>query len=166
MPRINRVVSRLKRPASPANHAAQLRNLVAAHTGTVILRVPSGTDSTPVAEALGRTMDRSVVKVDLAQVASRFIGETEKNLDRLFAAAAASGAVLFFDEADALFGKRSDIKDSHDRYANVELGYLLQKIEAYSGIVVLASNALQGVDPALSKRLRHALELAWPPTDE
>lgn len=166
MPKVNKFAPRLKRLALPASYTAQLRHLVAERVGTVILKVPSGTDSTHVVESLARTMDRSVVRVDLGQVVSQFIGETEKNLDRLFATAEASGAVLFFDEADALFGKRSDVQDSHDRYANVEVAYLLQRIEAYSGIVVLALNTQQSVDPVLSRRLRHVVELPWPPKDE
>jgi SpoVK/Ycf46/Vps4 family AAA+-type ATPase len=152
MPRVNRIALRLEDLALPADRAA-----------TVILKAASGTDRTQAAEALARTLGCKLMRVDLSHVASPYIGETEKNLDRLFATAAASGAVLFFDEADALFGKRSDVKDSHDRYANVEVGYLLQKIEAYGGIVLLASNGRQNMDPAFLRRLRHVVELSWPP---
>ncbi|KQW44872.1 MULTISPECIES: AAA family ATPase [unclassified Roseateles] len=166
MRKVNRFPLRLKRLALPADYVAQLRHLGTARAGTVILRVTPGTDSTQVVEALARTVDRSVVRVDLRRVVSRFIAETEKNLNRVFAAAEASGAVLFIDEADALFGKRSDVRDSHDRYANLDVAYLLQKIEAHAGTVVLAGNALQRGDHALSGRLRHATELRWPPKDE
>jgi len=160
---VNRVALRLEDLALPAGCAAQLRNVVMGSGGTVILTVSRGADKTHAAEALASAMGRSVTSVDLGQVVSRFVAETEKNLDRLFAAAEASGAVLFFDEADALFGKRSDVKDSHDRYANVEVGYLLQKIEAYAGIVVLVSNGRKNMDPAVLKRLRHVVDLRWPP---
>lgn len=103
------------------------------------------------------------MRIDLGRVVSRYIGETEKNLDRLFAMASASDAVLFFDEADALFGKRSDVRDNHDRYANVEVGYLLQRIESYRGLVILASNARHNIDPAFLRRLRYIVDLPWPP---
>jgi len=129
----------------------------------VLLTGPSGTGKTLAAESLAGTMGRDLMRVDLGRVVSRYIGETEKNLSRVFATAAASVAVLFFDEADALFGKRSDVKDSHDRYANVEVGYLLQKIESYRGLVVLASNARQNIDPAFLRRLRYVVALPWPP---
>jgi SpoVK/Ycf46/Vps4 family AAA+-type ATPase len=163
MSKVNRIASRLEDLALPANSVARLRSVATARAATVILTVPPGTNRTHAAEALARMMGRHLMSVDLGQVASRFIGETEKNLDHVFAAAAASGAVLFFDEADALFGKRRDVKDSHDRYANIEVGYLLQSIEAYSGIVVLASIGRQNMDPAFLRRLRHIVDLPWPP---
>lgn len=95
-----------------------------------------------------------VQHVDLSAVAGKYIGETEKNIDRLFQDAADSGAVLLFDEADALFGKRSEVKDSHDRYANIEISYLLQKIQAHPGPVILNSNRKQAIDSAFLRRLR------------
>ena len=90
------------------------------------------------AEVLARDLHRELYRIDLARVVSKYIGETEKNLSRLFAEAAASGAILFFDEADALFGKRSEVKDSHDRYANVEISYFLQRTEEHRGLVIIA----------------------------
>lgn len=163
MPKVNRIPSRLEDLALPANCVTQLQNVAAGHVGTVIVTAPSGPNGTHVAEALARTMGRNLINVDLGQLVSRFIGETEKNLDPLFAEAASSGAVLFFDEADALFGKRSDVKDGHDRYAELEVGYLLQKIEAYNGIVVLAWNGRHNVAPAFLRRLGHVVDLPWPP---
>ena len=87
-------------------------------------------------------------KIDLSGIVGKFIGETEKNLDRIFSAAQCSNAILFFDEADALFGKRSAVKDAHDRYANIEVAYLLQRIEEYEGVVILASNLSKNIDEA------------------
>lgn len=163
MPKVNRVAVRLEHLALPANGVAQLRSVATARAGTVILTVAPGADRAQAAEDLARTMGRNLMRIDLGQVVSRFIGETEKNLGRVFAEAAASGALLFFDEADALFGKRTEVKDGHDRYANLEVGYLLQKIEAHSGIVVLASSGRQNIDPAFLRRLRHIVDLPWPP---
>ena len=155
--------ARLEDLALPADRLAQLRIVAAQRTGTVLLTGPSGTGKTLAAEALASTIGRDLMRVDLGRMVSRFIGETEKNLDRLFAMAAASDAVLFFDEADALFGKRSGVKDSHDRYANIEVGYLLQKIESYRGLLILASNVRQNIDPAFVRRLRHVVDLPWLP---
>ena|SRR3990167_1342087 len=111
-----------------------------------------------VAAAVGatRTGDDAIAirRVDLSALASEYIGETEKNIDRLFEDAAQSGTVLLFDEADALFGKRSEVRDAHDRYANIEVSYLLQKIEAHPGLVMFASNRRQDIDAAFLRRLR------------
>ena len=104
--------------------------------------------------ALAAEADRDLYCVDLSHVAGKYIGETEKNLDRVFAVAEATGAVLFFDEADALFGKRTTVKDSHDRYANQEVSYLLERIEAYPGLVVLTANNRKNLDEAFLRRLR------------
>lgn len=163
MPKVSKIVLRLDDVALPASSVAKLRNIAPEGGGTVILTAPPGAHRAQAAEALARKIGRDLVRVDLSRLVSRFIGETEKNLDRLFADAAASGAVLLFDEADALFGKRSGIKDSHDRYANVDISYLLQKLEAHGGVVVLASNGRQNMDPAFLRRLRHVVDLPWPP---
>src|SRR6185437_12088899 len=95
-------------------------------------------------------------------VVSKYIGETEKNLRRLFDAAENGGAILFFDEADALFGKRSEVKDSHDRYANIEINYLLQRMEAYRGLAILATNMKSALDPAFMRRLRFVVGFPFP----
>jgi SpoVK/Ycf46/Vps4 family AAA+-type ATPase len=100
----------------------------------------------------------SLFRIDLSAVVSKYIGETEKNLRRLFDAAEDGGAILFFDEADALFGKRSDVKDSHDRYANIEINYLLQRIEAYRGLAILATNRKSALDQAFMRRIRFVVE--------
>ena len=98
------------------------------------------------AGAVAHELGRGLFRVDLSAVVSKFIGETEKNLDRVFRNAEGQGAILFFDEADSLFGKRSDVKDSHDRFANVEVSYLLQKIESFAGMAIVATNAPVKVD--------------------
>ena len=106
-----------------------------------LFRGPSGTGKTMAAAAIGRWTDRPVFHVDLGPVVSKYIGDTEKNLRGIFAAAREGGAILFFDEADALFGKRTGISDSHDRYANMEIAYLLRRLEAFDGLAILATNS-------------------------
>ena len=107
---------------------------------------------------LAKELGRDLYRVDLSRVVSKYIGETEKNLRRVFATAAENNSVLFFDEADALFGKRSEVKDSHDRYANIEINYLLQQIEKYDGIVILSTKRKEAMDPAFLRRLRFVVE--------
>lgn len=128
----------------------------------LLLAGPSGTGKTLAAEVLARELGLDLFRIDLSGVVSKWIGETEKNLRRVFDAAEAGGAVLFFDEADALFGKRSEVKDSHDRYANVEVGYLLQRMEAYRGLSVLATNLRGNLDQAFLRRIRYAVDLPFP----
>jgi hypothetical protein len=123
---------------------------------------PSGTGKTMAAEVLANELDLDLYRIDLAGVVSKYIGETEKNLRRVFDAAEDSGAILFFDEADALFGKRSEVKDSHDRYANIEVSYLLQRMEAYSGLAVLATNLKSAVDAAFLRRIRFVINFPFP----
>jgi ATP-dependent 26S proteasome regulatory subunit len=118
----------------------------------------SGTGKTMAAEVLANDLRLSLFRIDLSAVVSKYIGETEKNLRRLFDAAEGGGAILFFDEADALFGKRSDVKDSHDRYANIEINYLLQRIEAYEGLAILATNRKSALDSAFMRRIRFVVE--------
>lgn len=122
----------------------------------------SGTGKTLAAEAIANEAGLDLYRVDLATVISKYIGETEKNLKRLFDAAHASGAVLLFDEADALFGKRSEVKDSHDRYANVEIAYLLQSIESYRGMAILTTNLKSAIDRAFLRRIRFVLQFPFP----
>jgi hypothetical protein len=123
---------------------------------------PSGTGKTLAAEVIAGELRLDLYQVDLSQVVSKYIGETEKNLSRVFDAAEAGGAVLLFDEADALFGQRSEVKDSHDRYANIEVGYLLQRIEAYRGLAVLTTNLKDSLDQAFLRRLRFAVQFPFP----
>jgi SpoVK/Ycf46/Vps4 family AAA+-type ATPase len=101
-------------------------------------------------------------RIDLSQLVSKYIGETEKNVRRVFDAAEGGGAILLFDEADALFGRRSDVKDSHDRYANIEVSYLLQRMEAYRGLAILTSNMKHALDPAFLRRIRFIVHFPFP----
>jgi AAA+ superfamily predicted ATPase len=164
----------------PADQAEQLRELVARYrqratvyerwgfralpsAGVVALFAgPSGTGKTLAAEVIAGELGLDLYKVDLSSVVSKYIGETEKNLERVFVAAAAGNLVLFFDEADALFGKRSEVADAHDRYANIEVAYLLQRLESYDGLVVLATNLQRNIDQAFLRRLSVAVEFPLP----
>jgi len=123
---------------------------------------PPGTGKSMAAEVIARELGLDLYKIDLSRVVSKYIGETEKNLDRVFAAAESSNAILFFDEADSLFGKRSEVRDSHDRYANVEVSYLLQKMEEYEGLAILASNLRQHLDQAFLRRLAFTVHFPFP----
>jgi ATPase family associated with various cellular activities (AAA)/Winged helix domain, variant len=122
----------------------------------------SGTGKTMAAEVIANDLQLNLYRIDLSAVVSKYIGETEKNLRRLFDAAENGGAILFFDEADALFGKRSEVKDSHDRYANIEINYLLQRMEAYRGLAILATNMKSALDTAFMRRLRFIVRFPFP----
>jgi len=122
----------------------------------------SGTGKTMAAEILAGRLGLDLYRIDLAGVVSKYIGETEKNLRRVFDAAERSGVVLFFDEADALFGRRSEVRDSHDRYANIEIDYLLQRMEDYRGLAILATNRKTALDRAFMRRLRFLVEFPFP----
>jgi hypothetical protein len=128
----------------------------------VLLSGSSGTGKTMAAEVLANHLRLDLFRIDLSAVVSKYIGETEANLRRLFDAAEDGGAILFFDEADALFGKRSEVKDSHDRYANIEINYLLQRMESYSGLAILATNMKGALDQAFLRRLRLVVDLPYP----
>ena len=122
----------------------------------------SGTGKTMAAEVLANELELDLYKIDLSQVVSKYIGETEKNLRRVFDAAEEGGAILLFDEADAIFGKRSEVKDSHDRYANIEVSYLLQRMEAYSGLAILTTNMKSALDTAFLRRIRFVVHFPFP----
>lgn len=122
----------------------------------------SGTGKTMAAEVIANDLRLNLYRIDLSAVVNKYIGETEKNLRRLFDAADDGGAILFFDEADALFGRRSEVKDSHDRYANIEVNYLLQRLEAYHGLAILATNMKSSLDPAFVRRLRFIVNFNFP----
>ena len=124
----------------------------------------SGTGKTMAAEVIASELGLELFKIDLASVVSKYIGETEKNLERIFAAAEQANAILFFDEADALFGKRSEVRDAHDRYANIEVAYLLQKMEGHEGVSLLASNLRQNMDEAFLRRLAFIVNFPFPDT--
>lgn len=126
----------------------------AAPGGRVLVSGQTRSELRTLGVALAAELDRDLYCVDLSRLVSRYIGETEKNLARVFALAEATEAVLFFDEADALFGRRTDVKDSHDRYSNQEVSYLLERVEAHPGLVILATNQRKNLDEAFLRRLR------------
>jgi hypothetical protein len=134
--------------------------------GTVGLRAlfagPSGTGKTMTAGIIARELGVDAYRIDLSQTVSKYIGETEKNLERIFQAAERAHAILFFDEADALLGKRSEVKDAHDRYANIEVAYLLQRLEEFDGIVIVATNVSRNIDGAFSRRMQFVIEFPLP----
>lgn len=132
-------------------------------TGLVALfSGPSGTGKTMTASIIAREIGLDLYCIELSNMVSKYIGDTEKNFDRIFAAANQANCILFFDEADALFGKRSEVKDAHDRYANIEVAYLLQKIENYDGIVILTTNLAKNIDQAFTRRMQFIIEFARP----
>ncbi|WP_406661840.1 AAA family ATPase [Methanolobus sp. ZRKC3] len=131
----------------------------------ILFSGPSGTGKTMAAEIIAKEVELDLYKIDLSSVVSKYIGETEKNLKKIFKEAETSNAILLFDEADAIFGKRSEVKDSHDRYANIETNYLLQKMEEHEGIVILASNFRKNMDEAFLRRLQFTIEFPFPDED-
>jgi SpoVK/Ycf46/Vps4 family AAA+-type ATPase len=132
---------------------------------TVLFHGPSGTGKTMAAQAIAKRLGIDLFALDLSRVVSKYIGETEKNIDAVFCAAQRSGAAVLVDEADALFGKRSEVRDAHDRYANIEVAYLLQRMEQFEGLAVLTTNLRQNLDPAFLRRLRFMIEFPRPDAD-
>jgi len=132
----------------------------------VLFHGPSGTGKTLTAALLGQELAAPVYRVDLSSIVSKYLGETEKNLDALFAEAESLDAILLLDEADALFGQRTSVTDAHDRYANQEISYLLQRIEDYSGLVILASNMRSNLDDAFVRRLQTIIEFPKPNAEQ
>ena len=135
------------------------------HGGTVILCTGTGAGAggrADAAEAVAKDLELDLYRVNLSRVVSKYIGETEKNLDRVFSAAGSTGAVLFMDEADALFGKRSEVKDSHDRFANIEINYLLQRLETFKGLAILATNQ-DDISDRVRRRFHFVVDFRRPP---
>src|SRR5690606_15341444 len=126
----------------------------------------SGTGKTMAAGVMANALGLDLYRIDLSAVVSKYIGETEKNLDSIFREAERSNAILFFDEADALFGKRSEVKDAHDRYANIETAYLLQRMEDYSGVVILSTNLKMNLDEAFLRRLHFVIDFPMPEEED
>jgi SpoVK/Ycf46/Vps4 family AAA+-type ATPase len=139
-----------------------IRAVIADPHAIALFHGAAGTGKTMAAEVIAKELGVDIYRIDLSAVVSKYIGETEKNLDRAFSAASKSGAVLLLDEADALFGKRTDVKDSHDRHANAETDYLLQRIERHDGVVILATNRKQDIDAAFLRRIRHVIDFPRP----
>jgi SpoVK/Ycf46/Vps4 family AAA+-type ATPase len=129
---------------------------------TVLFFGPSGTGKTMAAMGIARRLDIPILRLDFSRVVSKYIGDTEKNIDRVFTDAQRSGSAILIDEADALLGKRSEVKDAHDRYANIEVAYLLQRMEAYEGLAILTTNMRQNLDPAFLRRLRFIVDFPRP----
>jgi hypothetical protein len=166
----------------PNDQIAQLREIVATVRGrpvvldewgvgrklsssrgvTMLFSGPPGTGKTMAAEVIAGELGLDLFKIDLSTIVSKYIGETEKNLEHIFSEAETSNAILFFDEADALFGKRSEVRDSHDRYANIEISYLLQRMEAYDGVTILATNLRSNLDESFTRRLQFAVDFPFP----
>ncbi len=138
------------------------RKLAAGRGVTILFSGQPGTGKTMAAEVIAAELGLDLYKIDLSSVVSKYIGETEKNLERIFNEAESSNAILFFDEADALFGKRSEVHDAHDRYANIEISYLLQRMEAYDGVTILATNLGANLDEAFTRRLQFAVDFPFP----
>ena len=138
------------------------RKLASSYGVSILFAGPPGTGKTLAAQIIAAELGLDLYKIDLSTLISKYIGETEKNLERIFTEAESSNAILFFDEADALFGKRSEVRDSHDRYANVEISYLLQRMEAYDGVTILATNLRANLDEAFTRRLQFAVDFPFP----
>ena len=157
-------------------HAVKTLTIVHYHWGTakvwnesglsVLFCGSPGTGKTMAAEALASALKLPIYRVDLSQVVNKYIGETEKNLKRIFDAAELSDCILFFDEADALFGKRTEVKDAHDRFANIEISYLLERMERFKGLAILATNRRKDLDEAFMRRLRYVIEFPLPGLEE
>lgn len=138
------------------------RKLTAGAGVSALFSGPPGTGKTLAAQIIANQLGIDLYRIDLSTVVSKFVGETEKNLERIFSEASNSNAILFFDEADAIFGKRSEVKDAHDRYANIEVGYLLQRMEGYDGVAILATNLRANLDDAFTRRLQFIINFPFP----
>ena len=138
------------------------KKLAASHGVSALFAGPPGTGKTMSAEIIASELGIDLYRIDLSTMVSKYIGETEKNLEKIFTAAERSNAILFFDEADAIFGKRSEVKDAHDRYANMEVGYLLQRMERYDGVTILATNLRANLDEAFTRRLHFVIDFPFP----
>jgi adenylate kinase family enzyme len=162
-----RAVCSQARHASPVYGAWCFERAMSLGRGlNVLFSGPPGTGKTMAAEVIANDLNVDLLRIDLSQIVSKYIGETEKNLRQLFAQAASANAILLFDEADALLGKRSAVKDAHDRYANTEVAYLLQKMEEYAGISILSTNLRQNIDEAFTRRMRFIIEFPFPEDED
>lgn len=160
--RHNKPATTWEQLASTQAPAAELRNISIDYrtvkSAMYLFAGASGTDKTMAAEVIASELGKDLLRIDLSAIVSKYIGETEKNLERVFAAAGHDEVVLFFDEADALFGKRSEVRDSHDRYANLETSYLLQRMETFSGVAILATNTKPDIDAPFLRRFRYVVD--------
>lgn len=159
---LKELVTRVRKRSLVLEEWALGKKLVSSSGVTVLFAGPPGTGKTMAAEIIAGELGFDLYKIDLSRMVSKYIGETEKNLGRLFDEAANSNAILFFDEADAIFGKRSEVKDAHDRYANIEVSYLLQRMESFNGLTILATNLRANMDEAFTRRLQFAVNFPFP----
>ncbi len=160
--RLHELVQMVQGRAQVLDEWGLARKLAPSYGVTALFAGAPGTGKTMAAEVMARALGLDVYKIDLSSMVSKYIGETEKNLEKLFAEAENSNAILFFDEADAIFGKRSEVKDAHDRYANIETSYLLQRMEAYDGVTILATNLRANLDEAFTRRLHGVIDFPFP----
>jgi len=156
---IRSIAVRARRPADATGPRPTARSAQAQSSVTALFVGSDRVARENAAAALANELGVDVYRVDLRKLVSKYIGETEKNLRVVFDAAERAGAVLLFDEADALFGKRTDVKDAHDRYANIEVGYLLERLESFAGVAILASNTKSNIDPAFVRRIRYIVDV-------
>ena len=162
MQQLREIVSQIKHRAKVYEEWGFGRKLAMGKGLNALFAGPSGTGKTMAADIMAGALGLDLYKIDLSSVVSKYIGETEKNLARIFVEAETSNAILFFDEAYALFGKRSEVRDSHDRYANIEISYLLQRMEEYDGVVILATNLHKNMDDAFVRRMHFTVEFPFP----
>ncbi len=159
---LHEIVETVRRRAFVLEEWGLGKSLVSSAGTAVLFSGPPGTGKTMAAEVLARHLGLDLYKIDLSGIISKYIGETEKNLEQVFAEAEDSNAILFFDEADAIFGKRSEVSDAHDRHANIEISYLLQRMESYNGVTILATNLRGNLDEAFFRRIHFAVDLPFP----
>lgn len=163
--RVNEIVGAIRNRGLVYREWDMQRRFGGASGLMILFSGASGTGKTMTASVMASEVGLDLYRIDLSGVVSKYIGETEKNLDRIFSAARRANCILFFDEADALFGKRSEVKDAHDRYANIEVAYLLQKMEDHDGVVILCTNIPKNLDQAFSRRMHYALDFPRPGPD-
>ncbi len=156
--RLREICNQFKHSKSMSRESGFGKNLVRGNRLSAIFSGPSGTGKTLAAEIISKELALDLIKINLSSVVSKYIGETEKNLEKLFDKAERDHSILFFDEVDTLFEKRTELKDEHDRYANLEISYLLQRIEEYSGVVLIASNLKENLDSAFIRRIPYIVE--------
>ena len=159
---LSEIVSTIRERAKVLEGWGVGKKLVPSAAVTVLFAGPPGTGKTMAAEVIAGDLGFDLYKIDLSSVVSKYIGETEKNLERIFQEAENSNTILFFDEADAMFGKRSEVRDAHDRHANIEVSYLLQRMESFDGVTILATNLQANLDEAFLRRLHFVLNIPFP----
>jgi SpoVK/Ycf46/Vps4 family AAA+-type ATPase len=160
--RLREIARHMKNREAVAESFGQSGRILSGAGVIVLFSGSSKRGKTMAAKVLANDLELTLYRIDLSRIVNKYIGETEKNLQKVFDAAEDGGAVLFFDEAEALFGKRSEVKDNHDRYANIEVSYLLQRLENYNGLIILATNSEENIDPAFRRRIYFIIEIPTP----